>query len=87
MLTEKLARRLYGSQEAALGQNIKIHGLQFTVIGTFREKVESFGQSELNAETVVIPITVQQYFMRVERIDPLYVQVRAPDQVNAVTIR
>jgi putative ABC transport system permease protein len=85
MLTDKLARRLYGSQEAALGQNIKIHGLQFTVIGTFREKVESFGQSELNAETVVIPITVQQYFIRVERIDPLYVQVRSPDQVNAVT--
>jgi putative ABC transport system permease protein len=47
--------------------------------------VESFGQSELNAETVVIPITVQQYFMRVERIDPLYVQVRSPDQVDAVT--
>jgi putative ABC transport system permease protein len=85
LLTEKLAKRLYGSQNAAVGQLLKIHGLQFTVIGTFKEKVESFGQSELNAETVVIPITVQQYFMRVERIDPLYVQVRAPDQVEAVT--
>ena len=85
LLTEKLAKRLYGSQEAALGQSIKIHGLQFTVIGTFKEKVESFGQSELNAETVLIPITVQQYFMRVERIDPLYVQVRSPQDVDAVT--
>ena len=85
LLTEKLAKRLYGSQNAALGQTIKIHGLQFTVIGTFKEKVESFGQSELNAETVVIPITVQQYFTRVERIDPLYVQVRAPEEVEAVT--
>ncbi len=85
LMTEKLARRLYGSQQAALGQNIKIHGLQFTVIGTFKEKVESFGQSELNAETVLIPITVQQYFTRVERIDPLYVQVRDPHDVEAVT--
>jgi putative ABC transport system permease protein len=85
LLTEKLAKRLYGSQEAAPGQTIKIHGLQFTVIGTFKEKVESFGQSELNAETVVIPITVQQYFTRVERIDPLYIQVRSPDNVEAVT--
>ncbi|HVW83677.1 MAG TPA: ABC transporter permease [Bryobacteraceae bacterium] len=85
LLTDKLAKRLYGSQEAALGQLIKIHGLQFTVIGTFREKVQSFGQSELNAETVVIPITVQQYFMRVERIDPLYVQVRSAQDVEAVT--
>jgi putative ABC transport system permease protein len=85
LLTERLAKRLYGSQNAALGQTIKIHGLQFTVIGTFKEKVESFGQSELNRETVLIPLTVQQYFLRVERIDPLYIQVRSPRDVEAVT--
>lgn len=87
LLTQKLAKRLYGNQNAALGQNIKIHGLQFIVIGTFKEKVESFGQSELNAETVLIPLTVQRYFTRVERIDPLYVQVRQPEQVDAVTVQ
>jgi putative ABC transport system permease protein len=85
LMTEKLARRLYGSVNNAPGQTIKLHGLQFTVIGTFKEKVESFGQSELNDETLLIPITVQQYFNPVERIDPLYVQVRSPDQVVAVT--
>ena len=85
LMTEKLAKRLYGTQDGAVGQLIKIHGLQFTVIGTFKEKVESFGQSELNAETVVIPITVQQYFTPVERIDPLYVQVREPRDVESVT--
>jgi putative ABC transport system permease protein len=86
LMTEKLAIRLYGSTSAAPGHTIKIHGLQFTVIGTFKEKVQSFGQSELNTETLVIPITVQQYFTRVERIDPLYVQVRSPEQVEAVTV-
>jgi len=85
LMTEKLAKRLYGSQSAAVGQSIKVHGLQFTVIGTFKEKVESFGQSELNAETILIPDTVQHYFTRVERIDPLYVQVREPADVEAVT--
>ncbi len=85
LLTDKLATRLYGGQTPALGQLIKVHGLQFTVIGTFREKVESFGQSELNKETILIPISVQQYFTRVERIDPLYVQVRSPDDVESVT--
>ena len=85
LMTEKLAKRLYGNVSAAPGNTIKIHGLQFTVIGTFREKVESFGQSELNAETVLIPITVVSYFTRVERVDPLYVQVRAPSDVEAVT--
>src|SRR4051812_2042442 len=43
MLTQDLARRLYGSQEGAVGQVIKLHGLQFTVIGTFKEKTNSFG--------------------------------------------
>jgi putative ABC transport system permease protein len=38
LLMERLARRLFGSQSAAVGQTVKLHGLQFTVIGTFKEK-------------------------------------------------
>jgi putative ABC transport system permease protein len=85
LLTEKFATRLFGGQQAAVGRVIKIHGLQFTVIGTFKEKVSSFGQSELNDETIVIPITVQKYFTQVERIDPLYVQAKSPELVEPVT--
>jgi putative ABC transport system permease protein len=85
LLTEKLAQRLYGSTPAALGNVIKVHELQFTVIGTFKEKVESFGQSELGSETILIPVTVLRYFTKVERIDPLDVQVKSADDVEAVT--
>lgn len=85
MLTERLAQRLYGSRQAAIGEILKIHGIQFTVIGTFKERVESFGLSELSRETVLIPITVIRYFAPVERIDPLYVQVKQPQDVEAVT--
>ena len=63
-------------RNAALGQVIRLYGLQFTVIGTFHEKVETFGQSEVERDTVLIPIPVLRYFTPVERIDPLYVQVR-----------
>ncbi len=85
LLTKKLAERLYGSVSAGLGSVIKIHGLQFTVIGTFKEKVESFGQSELGAETILIPVTVLRYFTPVERIDPMDVQVKSAGDVEAVT--
>src|SRR4051794_12556868 len=85
LLTEKLAKRLYGSQAAAVGQMLKLHGIQFTVIGSFREKTQSFGMSELTDETVVIPITVIKYFSSSERIDPVYVQVRRADDVERVT--
>src|ERR1700686_343189 len=40
LLTDKLAERLYGTRAGAMGQIIKVHGLQFTLTGTFRERVE-----------------------------------------------
>jgi putative ABC transport system permease protein len=85
LLTEKLAYKLYGSQSGAIGQALKIYGLRFTVIGTFKEKVESFGQSEVSKESVLIPITVLKYFTEIERIDPMYVQVKSASDVEAVT--
>jgi putative ABC transport system permease protein len=87
MLTEKLAVRIFGSQDAAIGQTIKISQLQFTVVGTFREKTTTFGQGEINDETVLIPITVMKYFMQYEKIEPVYIQVRDAANVPAVTDR
>ena len=85
LLTDKLAERLYGTHAGAVGQIIKVHGLQFTVVGTFKERVESFGQSELSQDTILIPFTVLRYFTPVERVDPMYVEVRSPQDVEAVT--
>src|SRR3954447_18111100 len=85
MLTEKLARRLYGSQSAAIGQKIKLHGLQFDVIGSFKERTSTFGLSELTDETILIPITVLRYFTPVERVDPLYVQAKRTEDVVPLT--
>jgi len=85
MLTERLAKRLFGGQAQALGQTIKLHGLQFDVIGTFKERTTSFGQSEITGENVMIPITVLKYFAPLERIDPLYVQAHSTSDVEAVT--
>ena len=87
LLTEHLAEYMFGSRTAALYQVIRLHELQFTVIGTFREKVETYGQSEVQRDTLVIPITVQRYFTPAERIDPLYVRARSPEQVDRVAAR
>ncbi len=87
LLTDHLAERMYGSRSAAPDQVIKLYGLQFTVIGTFHERVETFGQSEVERDTIVIPVTVLRYFTPVERIDPLYVQVRSPEEVERVATR
>ncbi len=87
MLTERLAKRLFGGQQQAVGKIIKIHDLQFTVIGTFKERTDSFGLSELSGsgENVMIPITMLRDFAPIERIDPLYVQAKTPEEVPALT--
>jgi putative ABC transport system permease protein len=85
LLMERLAQRLFGSQSAAVGQTVKLHGLQFTVIGTFKEKTESFGLSELTGENVLIPLSVLRYFAPIERIDPMYVQAKNAGDVETLT--
>ena len=87
LLTDQLATRMFGGRAAALSQVVKLYGLEFTVIGTFHEKVETFGQSEVERDTILIPITVLRYFTPVERIDPLYVQARSPREVERVAAR
>ena len=85
LLTGRLARRLFGSESAAVGQTIKLYGLQFTVIGTFRERVSSFGLSEIADESLLIPISVSRYFSQLELIDPFYVQARQAKDVPRLT--
>jgi len=87
LLTDKLAARMFGGRAAALSQTVKLYGLEFTVIGTFHEKVETFGQSEVERDTILIPITVLRYFTPVERIDPLYVQVQSSQKVDRIAAR
>src|SRR5579862_7664261 len=50
MLTEKLADRLYGNPENAIGQVIKLYDLRFTVVGVFKERTGTFGLSEITNE-------------------------------------
>jgi putative ABC transport system permease protein len=84
LLTDKLAVRIFGTQEASLGQAIKISQLQFTIIGTFREKTSTHEEGEITADTVLIPITVMRYFVQHERIEPVYIEVRNAVDVPAV---
>ena len=87
LLSDQLAVRMFGSRAAALNQPIRLFGMQFTIVGTFHERVETFGQSEIERDTVLIPITVLRYFTPVERVDPMYVQVRSPERVEASALR
>jgi len=86
-LTEHLALHLFGSQEGAIGQTLKITGLPFTVIGTFRERVETFGQSEVAADTVVMPYTISRYLVPGDALDQIFFSMADLNEVPAATAR
>ena len=86
LLDDKLAGKLFGSAQASVGQIVKLHGLQFTVVGVFKERTSTFGFSELGESgAVMIPISVHRTFDQIERVDPMYVQVRLAGDVPAAT--
>ena len=64
-----------GSTDSAVGQEIKLNGLPFTVIGTFRERVDTLGQSEISDDTILIPYTVARYFTNSDEVKQLFFSV------------
>jgi putative ABC transport system permease protein len=85
VITQKMAEQLYGSTEAAVGKVIKLSGLPFTVIGTFKERVDTFGQSEVIDNTMAIPYTVSRYFTDTPTVKQIYFSVSDPALVVPAT--
>jgi len=85
LLQEKLAQRLYGSPDAAIGESLKLNGLPFTIIGTFKERVETFGMSEVTEDSIVIPYTVSRYFTETPSVKQIYFTVADTADVPRVT--
>jgi len=85
VITEKLAIKLFGSPESAVGHTIKLSGLPFTVIGVFKERVETFGQSEVEDNTMAIPYSVSRFFLPSNAVRQIYFSVASPDEVAATT--
>lgn len=85
VITQNLANRLYGSPEAAVSQEIKLEGLPFTIVGTFRERVDTFGQSEISDDTVLIPYTVARFFTTTDAVKQLFFSVADSAEVPRAT--
>lgn len=86
LVTLELAGKLFGGASQAIGRSVKAHGLEFLVIGAFSEGVETFGQSEVSENSLLVPYTVLSYFQEIDRVDPLYVSVRERADVEAAAL-
>jgi putative ABC transport system permease protein len=85
VVVEKLAEHLYGSPEDAIGKVLKVSGLPFTVIGTFKERVDTLGQSEVTDNTIVMPYTVARYFTDTPSVKQLFFSLADSSMVVPAT--
>jgi putative ABC transport system permease protein len=85
LITVKLAEEIYGSSQNAVGKVIKLTDLPFTIVGTFKERVETFGQSEIVDNTMLIPFSVSRYFSEIPNIKMLYFSMEDPSMVIPAT--
>jgi putative ABC transport system permease protein len=81
VMVQPLARTLYNSDSAAVGQTISLDGIPFTVIGVFRMRIDTFGQSEVNDQTMLIPYPVARYFTGTDTVKEIFFSVKDPKSV------
>ena len=85
-IAEPLAKRVFGTQQGAIGRTIRIGELPFTVIGTYKERVETFGQSELaSGNNILIPYTVSRYYLPGNELGQMFFSMSDPSQVETAT--
>jgi putative ABC transport system permease protein len=86
VITEKLAQKLYGSAPVSVGHIIKLSGgLPFTIVGVFKESVDTFGQSEIQEDTMLIPYTVSRFFKSTAMVNQIYISVATAQDVVPAT--
>lgn len=83
LITTQLAEKLFG-HENPIGQDLRMGELTFTVIGVFKERVETFGLSDIQAESVLIPFGLMKTYTGVDLLRVLDVQAGNADDVARV---
>jgi putative ABC transport system permease protein len=85
VVTEPFAREMFGSTDAAINQNFQVSGIPFTVVGTFKERVYTFGQTEVADETILVPYSVGRYFTGSDTVKQIFFSIRDQGDVEEAT--
>lgn len=85
VVTVPFAREMFGSADEAVGKQFSILGIPFTIVGTFKESVDTFGQTEIADQTILIPFSVARYITGTDNVKQLYFSIRSMDEVPDAT--
>jgi putative ABC transport system permease protein len=81
VISEEMAKRY---PQDTIGNVLKLSEMQCTIIGVFRERVSTFGQSEIRPESVLIPFSLMKYYLGRDYLRTIYVQADSPAAVPLV---
>jgi putative ABC transport system permease protein len=84
LLTKELAARVFPDANP-IDRIVRVGELRFTVVGVFEERVTTFGQSEIQRESVIIPFPLLSSYSGSEFVKVLYAQADRPEAVEVVT--
>ncbi len=84
LVTSRLADQVFPYTDP-IGRNLRVGELSFTVIGVFKERVETFGLSEIQDYSALIPFPLMKYYLGDSSLDVLYAQASTPQGVIPVT--
>jgi putative ABC transport system permease protein len=84
LITQELARQL--PPGPMIGRQLRVGEQTFTVIAVFRERVATFGQSEISSQSVLIPFGLIKYYAGRDYIRTLYAQSDTGDSVPETTL-
>jgi len=82
VLNKPLAIKLFGSEQASVDKNISIRGIPLTVIGVFQESIDTYGTSEINDQTILIPYEVARYFTGTDNIKEIFFKMADSNMVG-----
>jgi putative ABC transport system permease protein len=84
LITRQLANLMFPFTNP-IGKSLRAGELDFTVIGVFRERVETFGLSEIQDYSVLVPFPLMKYYLGDGSLDMFYLQERTPEEVVPAT--
>jgi putative ABC transport system permease protein len=84
LITEELANLVFPNEDP-IGKNLRVGEISFTIVGVFRERVGTFGLSEIQRYTVLVPFSLMQYYTGDNAVEILYAEADSPQDVPLVT--
>ena len=84
LITEQLASAMFPGEDP-LEKDVTIGELPFTIIGVFRERVSTFGLTEITSESAIVPFPLIRDYTGRDSFKTFYAQADSPEDVPLVT--